>query len=128
MRITAFYAGLFGLLFVLLSVRALRLRRKLQITVGDAGNPEMLRAMRVHANFAEYVPLGILLIYFTEVQGAHAAFLHVVCLALFVGRLSHAYGVSQRSEKFQFRVFGMAMTLTTIVVASLYLLLGAVRP
>jgi uncharacterized membrane protein YecN with MAPEG domain len=38
----------------------------MHIAIGDAGNPEMLRAMRVHSNFAEYVPLSLLLIYFVE--------------------------------------------------------------
>ena len=127
MRITAFYAALFGLLFVVLSVRTLRLRRRLQIAVGDAGNQEMLRAVRAHANFAEYVPLSLLLIYFTEVQGAQIVFLHIAGACLLLGRLSHAYGVSQLAENFRFRVFGMAMTLTTIIVASLYLVLAYVR-
>jgi uncharacterized membrane protein YecN with MAPEG domain len=43
MHITFVYAALFGLLFVALSVRALRLRVKLGITIGDAGNQQMLR-------------------------------------------------------------------------------------
>jgi uncharacterized membrane protein YecN with MAPEG domain len=37
MHITFVYAALFGLLFVALSVRALRLQVKLGITIGDAG-------------------------------------------------------------------------------------------
>ena len=64
MKITFFYAALLAILFVLLSIRTIRLRRSLKIAVGDAGNPKMLRAMRVHSNFSEYVPLSLLLIYF----------------------------------------------------------------
>jgi len=37
-HITFFYGALFGLLFVALSVRTLRLRGKLGIAIGDAGN------------------------------------------------------------------------------------------
>jgi hypothetical protein len=87
MHITFPYAASFGLLFVALSVRTLRLRVKLGIAIGDAGNPLMRRAIRVHSNFAEYVPLALLLIYFTEQQGASARFIHLVCLCL---RLSFA--------------------------------------
>jgi sulfate-transporting ATPase len=36
------YAALLGILFVLLSVRTLRLRRRLQVAVGDGGNVLML--------------------------------------------------------------------------------------
>ena len=56
MRITSFYSALLALLFCALSLRTLLLRRKLRVAVGDAGNLQLLRAMRVHANFAEYVP------------------------------------------------------------------------
>jgi uncharacterized protein len=127
MHVTFLYAALFGLLFVALSVRTLRLRVKLRIAIGDAGNQQMLRAIRVHSNFAEYVPLALLLIYFTEVQGAAPRFIHVACICLLLGRLAHAYGVSQLNENSRYRIFGTAMTLGTIVVASARLLLSFAR-
>lgn len=66
MHIVFLYAALLALLFVALSIRTLLMRRRLGIAIGDAGNESMLRAMRVHSNFAEYVPLSLLLIYFVE--------------------------------------------------------------
>lgn len=87
----------------------------------------MLRAMRVHSNFSEYVPFSLLLIYFVEGAGAHSAFIHFLGMALFVGRLSHAYGVSQMAENFRFRVTGMALTFTVILMSSGYLLLSFVK-
>ncbi len=121
MHIVPFYASLLALLFVALSVRTLRMRRRLKIAIGDAGNQAMLRAMRVHSNFAEYVPLSLLLIYFVEVSGANSLLVHVLALCLLVGRTSHAFGVSQVDENYTFRVFGMAMTFTSLVAASAYL-------
>jgi hypothetical protein len=47
---------------------------------------------------------------------------HVLGLCLLIGRASHACIVSQAKENYAFRVFGMAMTFTTIGAASLYLL------
>ena len=122
MHIVPLYASILALLFVALSVRTLRMRRGLKIAIGDAGNPAMLRAMRVHSNFAEYVPLSLLLIYFVEVGGANVLIVHILALCLLVGRASHAFGVSQVNENYAFRVFGMAMTFTTLVSASAYLL------
>ncbi len=123
MRILPAYAALFALIFVYLSLRTIGLRRRLQIAVGDADNPLMLRAMRVHANFAEYVPFALLLIFLVESQGARAALVHGLCVALLIGRLSHAWGVSQARENFRFRVTGMVLTFTTLVSAALYLLI-----
>lgn len=127
MSILPLYAALFALLFVVLSVRTLRLRRSLRIAIGDSGDERMIRAMRVHSNFAEYVPFSLLLIFLVEMQGADAILVHALCLALLAGRLSHAYGVSRMRENFRFRVFGMSMTFTTLLVSAVYLLVAFVR-
>lgn len=81
MYILPFYAALLVLLFVVLSIRTLRLRRSLKIGVGDGGNPQMLRAMRVHSNFAEYDPLALLMVYLVEGRGAYPVFVHALALA-----------------------------------------------
>ena len=85
----------------------------------------MLRAMRVHANFAEYVPFALLLIFLVESSGANPLVVHALGVALLVARLSHAYGVSQQKENFRFRVLGMATTLTVLLLSAIYLLIVA---
>lgn len=127
MHIVPIYAAILALIFVALSVQTLRLRRKLKIAIGDAGNEAMLRAMRVHANFAEYVPLCLLLLMLAEMQGAHHYLLHILCFCLLIGRLSHAFGVNQALEKYKYRVFGMVMTLNVLVISAIYLLFTATR-
>jgi uncharacterized membrane protein YecN with MAPEG domain len=122
MSIASLYASLLALLFVGLSIRTLRMRRGLRIAVGDGGNAAMLRAMRVHANFAEYVPLSLLLLYLVERSGANASQVHLLGLCLLVGRVSHAIGVSRVDERYAYRVFGMAMTFVCITIASVRLL------
>jgi uncharacterized membrane protein YecN with MAPEG domain len=122
MHILPLYAALLALIFVLLSVRTLRLRKQLRIGIGDGGNPQLLRAMRVHSNFAEYVPLSLVLLLLVEGQGAPMLLVHGLCLGLSFGRASHAFGVSQPKEDFRFRVFGMVMTFAVLVVSSAYLL------
>ncbi|MGB3428182.1 MAG: MAPEG family protein [Burkholderiaceae bacterium] len=122
MHILPLYASILALMFVGLSVRTLRMRRRLKIAVGDAGNPTMLRAMRVHSNFAEYVPLSLLLIFLVEAGGANPLLVHFLGSTLLLGRVSHAYGVSQIRENFRFRVVGMALTFTSMISSSLYLI------
>ena len=122
MHITPFYAAILVFLFIFLSVRALRLRRRLQIPLGDGGNPQMLRAMRVHSNFAEYVPLALLLMFMFESVSALPGPAHVFGISLLLGRLSHAYGVGQTSEDYRYRVFGMAMTFIALLGSTIGLL------
>ncbi len=118
-EIVPVYAGLLGLIFVYLSIRVIRTRRQEQVALGDDDNPRLRRAMRVHANFAEYVPLALILIAFAELQGQPAALIHGLGAALLVGRLVHAFGVSQEAEFYRFRTIGMWLTFITIVAASL---------
>lgn len=124
--ITSLYTAALALLFVGLSVRTLRLRRQLRIAVGDGGDAALLRAMRVHANFAEYVPLALLLLYFVEVRGVAPVFVHILGGALLLGRVLHAYGVSQQNERFAFRVGGMALTFTVLILSASVILVHGV--
>ncbi len=119
---TPLYAALLALLYIFLSVRTIRLRRKLQVALGAGEHPEMLRAMRVHANFAEYVPLALILVCMVESQGTAAWLVHALGAALLIGRCLHAYGVSQVQETFAFRVSGMVLTFTVLGVSSALIL------
>lgn len=122
MKVLPFYTVFLACFFVLLSVRAIRARRRTRIAIGDAGNPELARAIGVHANFAEYTPMVLFLLLLAELKGAPIWLMHVWGCLFCLGRVVHAYGVSQAQENFRFRVFGMAMTFTTISTAALVLL------
>jgi len=126
--VTPAYAAFLALIFVGLSVRTLRLRRRLRVAIGDGDDATLARAMRVHANFAEYVPIALLLIYLLETASGPRLLIHALCLALAVGRISHAYGVSQVREDYRFRVAGMTLTFMAIVSAALGLLYGYIAP
>ena len=101
--ITPIYASLLAGLFVFLSVRTLLFRRKLRIGIGTNDNEQMLRAMRVHSNFAEYAPLALLLILMIELIGGSNLIIHFTSIALLAGRALHAYGVSQTNENYSYR-------------------------
>ena len=124
MPTTPLYAALFGLVLVALSVRTLRLRRQLQIGIGHGNNAVMERAMRVHANFCEYVPMALLLIFLLETVVGGTYWIHVLGLGLLTGRVLHAFGVSQVGEDYRYRVAGMALTFTVIISAAGRILLA----
>lgn len=122
MMITPVYAALLAVLFFALSVRIVSLRRRLRVAVGDGGEPELLRAIRAHGNFAEYVPLTLLLLALAESQGNPPLLLHALGLALLAGRIAHAWGISRTAEELRYRVFGMAATFTALLGAVLLIL------
>ncbi|MDH4149912.1 MAG: MAPEG family protein [Betaproteobacteria bacterium] len=117
MPVTPLYAALLGLMFIGLSLRTIRLRRRYRIAIGDGRNELLQRAMRVTANFTEYVPLTLLLIYFVELHDGPRLHVHALGVALVGGRLLHAWGVSQARENLRFRTAGMMLTFSVMLVA-----------
>jgi len=120
--IVPFYASLLALLYFYLSVRVIRTRRQEQISLGDRRNTRLQRVTRVHANFAEYVPLALILFTFVEMQGFSPILVHGLGLVLLVGRAVHAYGVSQEKENYRLRTVGMGLTFGAIIIAALRLI------
>ena len=123
--IMPWYAAALALIFVGLSVRVIRGRGRHEVNLGSGGIDDMERRIRAHGNFAEYVPLTLLLIMIDEMRGLPPLAVHGLCLFLLFGRLSHAWGVSRRENHAAFRVGGMAGTLTALALAALIVPLTA---
>jgi len=121
--ITIFYASFLALFYIYLSLRIITLRKEIRVSIGDGGSNILNRSIRVHANFSEYVPLTLLLLYLLETHEANAIVVHLLATLLLVARIVHAYGVSQTNENLKFRIFGMFSTLCVIAISAIYLLL-----
>jgi uncharacterized membrane protein YecN with MAPEG domain len=114
--ITALYAGLLALLLVVLALRIVRLRWKFRVGLGDGGEKTMTRAIRVHGNATEHVPIALLLLLVAELNRAGPTLLHA-CGAVLVGaRLLHAVGLGRSAGASWQRAAGTVGTLGVVVV------------
>ena len=113
--ITAFYGGLLGITFMYLSILVIKGRRSAKISLGDGGNSHFLGIIRAHANFAEYVPLILVLMLIAEINLAHTGVLHVTGVALLIGRIVHAYGLKHHSGASWQRIAGMMLTFGALI-------------
>ena len=112
--ITAFYAGVLALIFIFLSMYTIRSRRIAKVSVLDGGNMTLARAMRVHGNFAEYVPMVLILMALGEMTDGFGWFLHLSGLMLVAARICHAVGLAQKTTSL--RTAGTAATLFVIMI------------
>jgi uncharacterized membrane protein YecN with MAPEG domain len=85
--LTSLYAAILALIIVALGINVTVHRVKLQVSLGDGGNPQMLRMIRLHGNAIEYLPLSLLLMALYELNGGLHWILHVIGIALIAGRL-----------------------------------------
>ncbi len=113
------YAGLLALLLMYLSLNVVRMRFRHKVSVGDGGENEVIKAMRVQANCAEYAPFGVLLLVLAELQGMPVWLVHLFGLMLVAGRVMHAYGFGSTPQKVPLRQWGMYLTLTMIGATAL---------
>ena len=123
--ITASYLGVLGLLFAFLGLRVARMRRGEKIGFGDGDNRYLRSAIRAHANFAEYVPIIVLMNALLEMGGASAVQMHVLLGTLTVSRILHPFGMHAKPMTPQFivgRIVGMILTFLVLLASALLLL------
>jgi uncharacterized protein len=114
MPITALYAALLTPVLLFLTFRVIGARRSGKVEIGDGNDRELLRRMRVHANFIETVPMALILLGLAESLKASGLALHVLGAVLLIGRVIHAYGLSQTPHIMPLRFVGMVLTITAL--------------
>ena len=120
--ITSIIAAILTIIFIKLSFAVIGLRRKNKVGLGSGGHEDLERAIRTQANFAEYIPLGVILIACLELNGAPWWLVAIPGVSLIIGRLIHAKGMNTPPPDFSKRVLGMKFTfLTLIALAALNL-------
>jgi uncharacterized protein len=123
--ITLTYTALFGLLAAALTVNVIVNRTRLAVDIGDGGVRQMTQAIRAHGNFAEHVPLALLLIAATELLGYRAAIVYALGGALLAARLLSAWGLNRTVTVSKSRQIGAGLTIVVTVVASALILYAA---
>ncbi len=108
--ITAFYASLMAILYVLLSYRVAQRRIRFRVGLGAGENAELERAIRIHGNFSEYVPFALLLMALLEGGGAPAWSLLGAGILLLMARILHVVGLSGTSGRSTGRFAGVTLT------------------
>lgn len=117
-EITLTYGSVLGLIFLFLSVNVVRLRASTKTSLGFGEDMTLQGAVRAHANFAEYVPIILILVGMLEFQGANETLIRALGGGLIVARLLHAYGLISSSAPNFSRAAGAMLTWLILLVAS----------
>jgi len=116
-RISALYAGLLLVLFLLLTFRVFGARMRAKVMLGHGGDAMLERTARVHANFAEFVPIFLTALLMAELCGAGPIGLHLAGASMLTGRILHALGMSRQPDIRALRGAGMLLTLVGLFAA-----------
>lgn len=117
-------AGLLGLLVAALIVNVGLMRGRKKIFLGDGGDPEMLSAIRAHANLIETAPLCLLLIYIaSDFYGFWTT--AGLSIVLLVARVLHAGGMLHMIP--QGRMLGAMATMIILAIASVLIVIAGIN-
>jgi uncharacterized membrane protein YecN with MAPEG domain len=97
-------------------------RQQTNTPLGSGTDDNLLRKIRVHGNFAEYIPLGLFLMLLAELQNAPVFILHAVGIAFILGRFLHMYGIDTPKPRLLFRIAGMSFTFTALILLAITLI------
>jgi hypothetical protein len=101
-----------------LTLRVFAQRYRTRVALGTGGDRGLERAVRVHANFAEFVPVFLAALLAAELCGAPGWALHAAGVAMLAGRAMHAMGLSREPDVVALRSGGMLLTLGALVAAA----------
>jgi hypothetical protein len=116
--VTTLYAGILGLMYIGLAIFTIHGRYKYRVNLGTGNNENMEKRVRVHGNFAEYVPFALLIMLFAEVEGISENIIHALGIALVMGRVLHPFGILFKFGPSVGRTGGMFLTFGVIIVGS----------
>jgi uncharacterized protein len=119
--ITALYGALNALFNIFLANEVSRMRKKHGVSIGQGEHPEMLVAIRVHSNNAEFVPLAIVLLLVAELCGGSKMLLHIAGGGLLIARVAHYIGMPRKAPNV-WRFTGVGLTWLAIAGTAGYLL------
>ena len=117
--ITSLYAGLLALMLLALSFYVIKGRFKNQVGLGDGGNEDMMKRIRIHGNFTEYVPILLIMMVIMEVNGFQAWMLHVYGCGILLFRALHAIGISSSVNTSKPRFIGMVGTFALLFLGAM---------
>lgn len=134
--LTSLYASFLALIFVVLSVNVSKLRLKQQVrlarksargenkkqvtSVEQMKSTSLEMAKRAQTNFAELVPICIILMLLVEFNFGSSWHIHALGMTLVFARIIHAFGVIRsKGNESSLRILGVVLTILVLFLLSI---------
>lgn len=116
LTITSFFAAVLALIYIKLSKNVIKLRRKYNVVSGYGKHKDLDQAIRAHANFNEYVPIGLILLACLEINRIPSVIIFAFGSFFLVGRYLHAKSFLKNEVDIQLRVKGTKATFWSLTL------------
>lgn len=114
--ITSLYAAVLAVIFLVLTMQVIKARSAAGISILHGDDMNLAMKIRIHGNFAEFVPLALILLALAEISGSNALALNVAGAALVVSRILIPFGLDIERFNHPVRIIGNLGTHIAIVI------------
>lgn len=115
--VTSMFAAVLTLLFVVMTFRVIKGRRKNKISLGYGPNNEIIELVSAHSNFSNYTFLFLILMHLAESSGFISIYIFLIIGIIFMyARVIHFEAMISEKMNFKSRVRGMQLTIISLIV------------
>jgi uncharacterized membrane protein YecN with MAPEG domain len=114
------FTGALALVALWLAYRVIRVRKKVEVLVGDGGHPLLIARMRAQANFVEYTPFVLILMVLIEMAGGSAWGLRAIGAVYVIARVLHAFGMDRTATPAPLRSVGAGATWLILLLLAFW--------
>ncbi|WP_404365628.1 MAPEG family protein [Marinobacter sp.] len=126
--VSAVFASVLAVLFIVLGYRVSLFRLKHQKGFGHNNDRDFEAAVRAHANLAEYAPIALILLVVGELNGVSTQLVYWTGLTFVASRLLHAWGMYKgRGGPHKARLVGILLSWISILVMAGLVVWNVVR-
>jgi uncharacterized membrane protein YecN with MAPEG domain len=118
LHVTMLYAGILGLLLIVLSFNLLKNWVRASASGEGHNDNDLRRAEALVSSFTDYVPLCLILLGLVESSGAPRLPMHLLGMILVAARLMHAFGSNRTKASDSLRFFGAQLTYLVLTITS----------
>lgn len=118
LKTAAAYVALHAILLIVLAILVVWNRRRAKVGIGDGGDTQLARAIRVHGNAVEQAVPTMALLIVLPLLAAPLWAIHLLGATTLLGRVLHAAGLGKSEGVTLGRQIGMILSWTAIILAS----------
>ena len=121
--ISSLFTSILAIWLLILSKRVIALRGASYLkffAFYNFGEEALSRSVRAQANFIEYTPFFLILLFIAEFNGSHPHFLYLVSCLYLISRLMHGIGFGFMRHSPFFRVGGTTLTFVSILMIAVF--------
>ena len=117
LQIAPLYAAILAVIFLVYTMRVIKARSAAGLSILHGDDMDLALKVRIHANFAEFVPIALIVLMLAEMSGGNGLAVHIAGAMLVASRIFIPFGMDLNRFDHPLRIIGNLGTHISIVIS-----------